>query len=77
MNRRTLISIGFGLPLAIATAALALAVAQPAHTAGPLAYPDLRMAQIPDVAINNTQIRWIEPEFNVYLPLQRAALLVQ
>jgi len=54
VNRRTLISIGFGLPLAIAMAALALAIAQPAHTAGPLAYPDLRMAQIPDVAINST-----------------------
>ena len=54
MNRRTLISIGFALPLVIGIAALALAIAQPAHTAGLLAYPDLRMAQIPDVTINNT-----------------------
>ena len=41
MNRRTLISIGFALPLVIGMAALALAIAQPAHTAGPLLYPDL------------------------------------
>ena len=54
MNRRTLISIGFALPLVIGIAALALAIAQPAHTAGPLVYPDLRMAQIPDVTISNT-----------------------
>ena len=54
MNRRTLISIGFALPLVIGMAALALAIAQPAHTAGPLLYPDLRMAQISDAAINNT-----------------------
>jgi hypothetical protein len=54
MNRRTLISIGFALPLVLGVAGLALAIAQPAHTAGPLAYPDLRMAQINDAAINNT-----------------------
>ena len=54
MNRRTLISIGFALPLVIGIAALALAIAQPAHTAGLLAYPDLRMARIPDVTIDNT-----------------------
>ena len=54
MNRRTLISIGFALPFVIGIAALSLAIAQPAHTAGPLVYPDLRMAQIPDVTINNT-----------------------
>ena len=54
MNRRTLISIGFALPLVIGMAALALTIAQPAHTAGTLLYPDLRMAQIPDATINNT-----------------------
>ena len=54
MNRRTLISIGFALPLVIVMAVLALTIAQPAHTAGTLLYPDLRMAQISDAAINNT-----------------------
>jgi hypothetical protein len=53
MGAGRLIGLGIGLPL-IVGAAIGLFAAQPARTAGPLAYPDLRMAQISDAAINNT-----------------------
>ena len=53
MGARRLIGLGIALPL-IVGAAMGLFAAQPAHTAGPLVYPDLRMAQLSDVAINNT-----------------------
>ena len=52
MNRRTLISIGFALPLAIGVVAVSLALAQPARTAS-LSYPDLAMARLADVDIVN------------------------
>lgn len=53
MNRRTLISIGFAIPLAIGVIALSLALAQPARTADTLSYPDLAMARLADVDIVN------------------------
>ena len=52
MNRRTLISIGFALPLAIGVAAVSLVLAQPARTAS-LDYPDLAMARLADFDIVN------------------------
>jgi Lysyl oxidase len=52
MNRRTLISIGFALPLAIGVAAVSLALAQPARTAS-LSSPDLAMARLADFDIVN------------------------
>jgi hypothetical protein len=48
-----LLGLGIALPL-ILGAGLGLFAASPARTAGPLVYPDLRMAQISDVAINST-----------------------
>jgi lysyl oxidase len=53
MNRRRWIAIGVALPLVLGAGAGLLA-APAARTAGPLQYPDLRMAQIADVSIVNT-----------------------
>ena len=52
MNRRTLISIGFALPLAVGVAAISLVLAQPARTAS-LSYPDLAMARLADFDVVN------------------------
>ncbi len=52
MNARRLLGLGIALPL-IVGAGIGLFAAKPAHTAGPLVYPDLRMAQISDVDVNN------------------------
>jgi hypothetical protein len=52
MKRRTLISIGFALPLATGLVAAALTLAQPARTAS-LSYPDLAMAQLADLDVVN------------------------
>ena len=52
MNARRLLGFGIALPL-IVGAGLGLFAAQPARTAGPLLYPDLRMGQLSDAAISN------------------------
>jgi hypothetical protein len=52
MNRRTLISIGFALSLAIGVVSASLVLAQPAPTAS-LDYPDLAMARLADVNVVN------------------------